>query len=98
MFEIFKNINVDWMGKRKILIAISILILLAGLVSAIGRQFTEGGTDAFNLGVDFQGGTVITAKFRQKPAIDEIRTALQYGRRHRSRNSGFDRQTGRSFD
>lgn len=64
------------MGLRKPLIAISILVLLAGLVSAIGRQLTPGGTDAFNLGVDFQGGTVITAKFKQKPATDDIRAAL----------------------
>ncbi|MEJ7624736.1 MAG: protein translocase subunit SecF [Pyrinomonadaceae bacterium] len=77
MLEIFKNINVDWMGVRKPLIFVSIVILLAGLGSAIGRQFTEGGTNAFNLGVDFQGGTVITAKFKQKPAEDDIRAALQ---------------------
>jgi preprotein translocase subunit SecF len=77
MFEFFKDINVDWMGKRKILIALSVVILLAGLASAIGRQFTPGGTDAFNLGVDFQGGTVVTAKFKQKPAIDDIRAALE---------------------
>lgn len=76
MFEFFTHITVDWMGWRKPLIAVSILILLAGLFSAIGRQMTPGGTDAFNLGVDFQGGTVITAKFRQKPSDDEIRTAL----------------------
>ncbi|MGI8849597.1 MAG: protein translocase subunit SecF, partial [Pyrinomonadaceae bacterium] len=78
MFEFFGKINVDWMGLRKPLIAISILLLLAGLISAIGRQLTPGGTDAFNLGVDFQGGTVITAKFKgQKPSEDEIRTALR---------------------
>jgi preprotein translocase subunit SecF len=77
MFEFFKDIKVDWIGKRKVLIAISIVILLAGLGSAIGRQFTEGGTNAFNLGVDFQGGTVVTSKFRQKPGIDQIRTALE---------------------
>src|SRR5688500_1860570 len=78
MFEIFKNINVDWMGIRKPLIALSILVLLAGLLSAIGRQFTPGGTDAFNLGVDFQGGTVIIAKFKDgnKPSEDNIRAAL----------------------
>lgn len=76
MFEIFTNINVDWMGIRKPLIAISIVVLLAGLFSAIGRQVTPGGTDAFNLGVDFQGGTVITAKFKQKPSDDDIRNAL----------------------
>jgi preprotein translocase subunit SecF len=77
MFQFLTNINVDWMGIRKPLIAISILVLLAGLISAVGRQFTPGGTDAFNLGVDFQGGTVVTAKFRQKPSTDEIRSALQ---------------------
>lgn len=77
MFQILPNINVDWMGWRKPLVAVSIVILLAGLISAVGRQITPGGTDAFNLGVDFQGGTVVTAKFRQKPAADDIRSALQ---------------------
>lgn len=76
MFQILPNINVDWMGKRRPLIALSIVILLAGLGSAVVRQLTPGGTDAFNLGVDFQGGTVIAAKFKQKPAIDDIRSAL----------------------
>lgn len=66
------------MGWRKPLIAVSILILLAGLISAVGRQIMPGGTNAFNLGVDFQGGTFITAKFKgQKPSEDEIRAALQ---------------------
>lgn len=77
MLQLFKNINVDWMGWRKPLIFVSVAILLAGLGSAIGRQFTPGGTDAFNLGVDFQGGTVITAKFKEKPNEDAIRSALQ---------------------
>lgn len=76
MFQFFTSINVDWLGKRKAFIAISVVVLLAGLGSAIARQFTDGGTDAFNLGVDFQGGTVVTTKFRQKPSIDDIRAAL----------------------
>jgi len=77
MFQIFSNLNVDWMGKRKPLIAISILVLIAGLASAIGRELTPGGTNAFNLGVDFQGGSVITVKFRDKPSEDKIREALK---------------------
>jgi len=76
MFQILPNINVDWMGWRKPLVFASITVLIAGLISAAGRQLTDGGTDAFNLGVDFQGGTVITAKFKQKPSPDEIRAAL----------------------
>lgn len=76
MFNLFQNIHIDWLGKRRIFIAVSILIMIAGLVSAIGRQFTPGGTEAFNLGVDFKGGTVVTAKFRQRPGDDQIRAAL----------------------
>ncbi len=77
MFDLFTKINVDWMGIRRPLIAVSIVVLLAGLLSAVVRQASPGGTEAFNLGVDFQGGTVVTAKFNgQKPAEDDIRTAL----------------------
>ena len=76
MFNLFQNIHIDWLGKRRIFIGISILIMLAGLASAIGRQFIPGGTDAFNLGVDFKGGTVVTVRFREKPDDNAIRTAL----------------------
>lgn len=76
MFQILPNINVDWMGWRKPLIALSIVILIAGMISALGRQITPGGTEAFNLGVDFQGGTVVTVKFKERPSTDDIRAAL----------------------
>ena len=40
--------------------------MLAGLGSAVFRQWKHpNGTDAFNLGVDFKGGTVVTARFKQ---------------------------------
>jgi preprotein translocase subunit SecF len=77
MIEFFKDAKFDWMGKRRIFIAASIFVLLAGLVSSMLRDLTPGGTDAFNLGVDFKGGTVVTAKFKQRPAEDELRSALQ---------------------
>ena len=76
MFNLFQNIHIDWLGKRRVFIGISICIMLAGLVSAIGRQMTPGGTDAFNLGVDFKGGTVVTVRFREKPDDEAIRSAL----------------------
>src|SRR5687768_4531651 len=79
MFEFFTDLKVDWMGWRRPLIFVSVLLLVIGLISAAGRQFTPGGTDAFNLGVDFQGGTVITVKFKQKPSTDDIRAALVNG-------------------
>jgi len=77
MFNLFQNIHIDWLGKRKIFIAFSIFIMLSGLVSTIGRQYTPGGSDAFNLGVDFKGGTVVVAKFKgERPSDDDIRASL----------------------
>lgn len=77
MFNLFTNINVDWLGKRKFFIAVSITILLSGLASTFVRQYTPGGTDAFNLGVDFRGGTMVVAKFKgERPNDDDIRAAL----------------------
>jgi preprotein translocase subunit SecF len=79
MFQILNNINVDWMGRRKIFILISVSIMLAGLVSALARHLSPGGSEAFNLGIDFKGGTVVTADFKQRPAPEAIRDALQAG-------------------
>ena len=74
MFQVFHNVTVDWMGHRRWLIIISVLLMLAGLGSAIFRQAT--GRQAFNLGVDFKGGTVVTTRFKQRPSDDQIRAAL----------------------
>ncbi len=76
MYQFFTDLNVDWLRWRRVFVFISIAVLLIGLISAVGRQLTEGGTDAFNLGVDFQGGTVITVKFKEKPSVDQVRSAL----------------------
>ncbi|HEX8474798.1 MAG TPA: protein translocase subunit SecF [Pyrinomonadaceae bacterium] len=76
MIRIFDNVNIDWLGKRRVLLSISIFLMLAGLASAIGRELIPGGTGAFNLGVDFRGGTVVTVNFKQRPTDDAIRAAL----------------------
>jgi preprotein translocase subunit SecF len=74
MFQVLHDINVDWLGNRLWFIGISVLLMLAGLASAIVRQAT--GHQAFNLGVDFKGGTVVTARFKQPQPDEAIRTAL----------------------
>jgi preprotein translocase subunit SecF len=74
MFQILHDLNVDWLGRRRLFILISIALMLAGLGSAIFRQLS--GRQAFNMGVDFKGGTVVTARFRQMPADESIRAAL----------------------
>src|SRR5215813_89778 len=74
MFQILHDVNVDWLGNRRWFIGVSVLLMLAGLGSAIFRQATGG--QAFNLGVDFKGGTVVTARFKQRPSDQAIRSAL----------------------
>ena len=74
MFQILHDVNIDWLGRRRIFIGVSVVLLLAGLGSAIFRQ-VNGGT-AFNLGVDFKGGTVVTTRFKQRPSDDAVRGAL----------------------
>jgi len=74
MIQVFKDVRIDWLANRRWFITVSVLLMLAGLASAIIRQAT--GRQAFNLGVDFKGGTVITVKFKQRPTDDAIRSGL----------------------
>jgi preprotein translocase subunit SecF len=77
MFQFFDVLNIDWLGKRRLFIYISVAIMLIGLASAIARQLSPGGTDAFNLGVDFKPGTFATVEFsKETPSEDEVRQAL----------------------
>ncbi|MBA3242537.1 MAG: protein translocase subunit SecF [Acidobacteria bacterium] len=76
MIRIFEEIHVDWLSKRRILVGLSVFLMLAGLASAIGRELVPGGTGAFNLGVDFRGGTLVTVDFKQRPSPEDIRSAL----------------------
>ena len=70
MIELFKDIKVDWLGKRKAFLAISGAIMLLGLVSLVAK----GG---FKYGVDFKGGTIVQVRFKEKPDIEKIRQLLR---------------------
>jgi preprotein translocase subunit SecF len=77
MFQIFKAVNFDWLKWRRVFIGISVLLMVAGLGSAIFREWKHpNGTNAFNLGVDFRGGTVVTARFKQPATAEQIRATL----------------------
>ncbi|HKZ77851.1 MAG TPA: protein translocase subunit SecF [Pyrinomonadaceae bacterium] len=77
MIQVFTSVNFDWLAWRKIFIGVSVLLMFAGLGSALFRQWKHpNGTEAFNLGVDFKGGTVVTARFKQPPTAEAIREVL----------------------
>ena len=74
MFQILQDVKIDWLRHRRWFIGVSVLLMLLGLGSAIVRQAT--GRQAFNLGVDFKGGTVVTVRFKQRPSDEAVRGAL----------------------
>src|SRR5438093_6679781 len=70
MIEIFRDVKINWLGKRKLYLAISGSIMLLGLVSLVVKH-------GFRYGVDFRGGTIVTVRFQQKPDIEKIRQLLR---------------------
>jgi preprotein translocase subunit SecF len=69
MFELFHGIKVDWLGKRKLFFAISIALLLVGMVSLTMKG-------RFRYGTDFKGGTLVRVEFHEPVDIGEIRKLL----------------------
>src|SRR6202020_3190520 len=74
MIEIFKQPNIDWMGKAKYFFALSTLLLVVGWASV----FMKGGPAHGGLpyGIDFRGGTNVDVRFAQPPNVDQLRAAL----------------------
>jgi preprotein translocase subunit SecF len=69
MIELFKEPNIDWMGKAKYFYALSGILLLAGWFSI----WQKGG---MYYGIDFKGGTNVDVRFAQAPNIDQLRKSL----------------------
>jgi preprotein translocase subunit SecF len=67
--EIFKKVtHIDFMGKRKLAIVFSLLLMAI----AIGAIVTRG----LNFGLDFTGGTLIEVGYEQPVDLQEVRAAL----------------------
>ena len=70
--QIFKKgTKIDFMGKRKLAMIFSAVILLV----AIGALFARGLT----MGIDFTGGTLIELGYQQDADIPQIRQTLEQG-------------------
>lgn len=68
--ELFKNVNVDWMGKAKYFVALSLILLALGWISIM----RAGG---LHYGIDFRGGTLVYVRFFGPAPIDKIRDGLR---------------------
>ncbi|MGI5824918.1 MAG: protein translocase subunit SecF [Bacillota bacterium] len=62
------NAHFDFVGKRKIWYAISVVVIIAGIISLC--------IQGLNFGLDFTGGNVIQIQFEEDVAIDELRDVV----------------------
>jgi len=74
MIELFKEPNLDWMGKAKYFYALSGILLIAGWASIFLKGGPTGGGLPYS--IDFKGGTNVDVRFAQAPNIDKIRAGL----------------------
>jgi preprotein translocase subunit SecF len=64
------DINIDFVGKRKIAFTVSLVVILIGVAALVWR-----GSGLF--GIDFAGGTIIQVKFNGPTSVDKIRQSLK---------------------
>lgn len=68
--ELFRETNIDFLGKTRLAVGLSLALIIATIASLI----IKGGP---KWGIDFRGGTLVYVKFRQQPPLDQIRSALE---------------------
>jgi len=64
--EFFRDVNIDWLGKKWYFLAFSLVFSISGLLSILFWHHIP-------LGVDFKGGTLVYIKFDAAPQVDRIR-------------------------
>lgn len=67
--QLIGQTNIDFLGRRHIFVALSLLLLAAGAVATA----LHGG---LRFGIDFKGGTLVYVKFQQEPELEQIRSVL----------------------
>ena len=63
--RVFENLNIDFLGKRRMFFLVSASILLVGIISLIFRGLA--------LGIDFKGGSEVALQFENEINISEVR-------------------------
>ena len=67
--ELFREVKVDWLGRKWYFLAFSLIFSVAGVLSMLFWHHIP-------LGVDFRGGTQVTVHFDGPPNDDHIRDAM----------------------
>jgi len=72
--ELFRSVNIDWLGKKWYFLGFSLIFSVAGIIS-MSVHWAHIGSPV-PLGVDFRGGTQVQVQFAQSPNINQIRHAM----------------------
>jgi len=72
--ELFRGVNINWMGKAKYFVALSLFLLIVGWASVYRTVVVKHGT---LYGIDFRGGTLVYVRFAGPPPIDQLRKGLE---------------------
>ncbi len=67
--QLFKNTNIDFIGKQKLFIGLSLVLTAVGIASWAAK----GG---LKYGIDFTGGVNVNVRFTGPPPVDKIRAAV----------------------
>jgi len=67
--RIFHNLNVDFLGKRKLFYIVSLVLFLIGLLNIIFR--------GLSFGIDFKGGAEIVLQFEKQIDIAQVRANVE---------------------
>jgi preprotein translocase subunit SecF len=76
--ELFRGVDVDWLGKKWYFLAFSLIFSVSGVLSILFWHHIK-------LGIDFRGGTLVYVQFDQPPNPDRIRQAMDRAGIHDSR-------------
>jgi preprotein translocase subunit SecF len=68
VFQLLKDPHFDFMGKRNVLLPVSIVLVLAAVVVLL--------VNGLNLGIEFTGGTELQVKYAETPDLGDIRSRL----------------------
>jgi preprotein translocase subunit SecF len=71
--ELFRGVNVDWLGKKWYFLGFSLIFSVLGVIS-MGMHMAKIGSPV-PLGVDFKGGTQVQVQFQNPPDATAIRQA-----------------------
>jgi SecD/SecF fusion protein len=76
-WQVFRNINVNWMGLRPVFFAISLLLIIGGLVVFFTRDDSKNN----KYDIEFTGGTAATITLTQPQDVQFVRDRIaQVGR------------------